>query len=72
MDALLRLVSLGSAARNSVKIKVRQPLAELKVQPASEADRRAARRFAEQICEELNIKKLRCMIPPTGRCYVNS
>ena len=34
MDALLRLVSLGSAARNSVKIKVRQPLAELKVQPA--------------------------------------
>ena len=33
MDALLRLVSLGSAARNTVKIKVRQPLAEMKVQP---------------------------------------
>src|SRR5262249_23912935 len=36
MDALLRLVSLGSAARNTVKIKVRQPLAEMKVQPADE------------------------------------
>ena len=35
MDALLRLVSLGSAARNTVKIKVRQPLAEMKVQPAT-------------------------------------
>ena len=30
----LRLVSLGSAARNTVKIKVRQPLAEMRVQPA--------------------------------------
>jgi isoleucyl-tRNA synthetase len=58
MDALLRLVSLGSAARNSVKIKVRQPLAEMKVQPADERDRRAVERFADQICEELNVKKV--------------
>ncbi len=40
MDALLRLVSLGSAARNTVKVKVRQPLAEMKVQPADERERR--------------------------------
>jgi len=58
MDALLRLVSLASATRNSVKIKVRQPLAELKVHPASDADRRAVERFADQICDELNIKKV--------------
>lgn len=58
MDALLRLVSLGSAARNSVKLKVRQPLAELKVQPADESERRAVERFADQICEELNLKKV--------------
>ena len=44
MDALLRLVSLGSAARNSVKIKVRQPLAELKVQAGEDSDERARRR----------------------------
>ena len=58
MDALLRLVSLGSAARNAVKIKVRQPLAELKVQAAGDADRRAVERFADQIIEELNVKKV--------------
>jgi isoleucyl-tRNA synthetase len=58
IDALLRLVSLGSAARNSVKIKVRQPLAEMKVQPGDEYERRAVERFADQICEELNIKKV--------------
>ncbi|HMP17174.1 MAG TPA: DUF5915 domain-containing protein, partial [Gemmatales bacterium] len=56
MDALLRIVSLGSAARNSAKIKVRQPLAELRVQPADEADASAVKRFAEQIKEELNVK----------------
>ncbi len=58
MNALLRLVSLGSAARNSVKIKVRQPLAELKVQPGDERDRRAVERFADQINEELNLKQV--------------
>src|SRR5262249_24367485 len=58
MEALLRLVSLGSAARITVKIKVRQPLAEMKVQPADDADRRAVQRFADQIADELNIKKV--------------
>ncbi len=58
MNALLRLVSLGSAARNSVKIKVRQPLAEMKVQPGSDSDHRAVERFADQIMEELNVKKV--------------
>lgn len=66
MDALLRLVSLGSAARNTVKIKVRQPLAELKVQPGDERDRRAVERFADQICEELNIKKVTLHDPEWG------
>ncbi len=56
MDALLRLVSLGSAARNSVKIKVRQPLAEMWVHPANEHEAKAVKRFADQISEELNIK----------------
>jgi len=56
MDALLRVVSLGSAARNVVKIKVRQPLAELKVQPAGDADRRAVTRFGDLIRDELNVQ----------------
>jgi isoleucyl-tRNA synthetase len=56
MEALLRIVSLGSAARNIAKIKVRQPLAQIKVVPDSEADKAAIARFSDQICEELNIK----------------
>jgi isoleucyl-tRNA synthetase len=66
MNALLRLVSLGSAARNTVKIKVRQPLAELKVQPADDRDRRAVERLADQVCEELNLKKVSLHDPAKG------
>jgi isoleucyl-tRNA synthetase len=66
MEALLRLVSLGSAARNSVRIKVRQPLAEIVIQPANDAERRAIKRFAEQISEELNIKKVSLHDPAQG------
>jgi isoleucyl-tRNA synthetase len=58
MDALLDVVSLGLAARNSKKIKVRQPLAEMRVDPANESARRAVERFADQITEELNLKRV--------------
>jgi len=58
MDALLDLVSQGSAARNTVKIKVRQPLAEIKVQSDDPSHRRAVKRFEDQIKEELNLKKV--------------
>jgi isoleucyl-tRNA synthetase len=57
VDALLRLVTLGSAARNSVKIKVRQPLAELRVAGA-DAERRAVERFPDQLADELNVKQV--------------
>jgi isoleucyl-tRNA synthetase len=58
MDALLDLVSLGSAARNSMKIKVRQPLAELKIQTRDKHQVQAVCRFSDQICEELNVKRV--------------
>jgi isoleucyl-tRNA synthetase len=59
IDALLRLVSLGGAARNAGKVsKVRQPLAEIRIQPGTDSDRRAAERFSSELLEELNIKKL--------------
>jgi isoleucyl-tRNA synthetase len=66
MEALLRLVSLGSAARDSVKIKRRQPLAEMIVRPASDNERRAAERFADQIRDELNLKKVTLHDPAAG------
>lgn len=66
MEALLVLVSLGSALRNAVKIKVRQPLAELVVQPNSDAQREAVERFSDQLVEELNIKNVRLHDPAKG------
>jgi isoleucyl-tRNA synthetase len=67
MDALFSLRELGSAARNTVKIKVRQPLAEMRVQPAGERERRAVERFAELLCEELNLKKVTLNDPARGQ-----
>jgi isoleucyl-tRNA synthetase len=58
MDALLNLISLGGSARNVAKQKVRQPLAELKVQPGSPAEAQAVKRFPDQILEELNVKEV--------------
>jgi hypothetical protein len=49
---------------------VRQPLAEMKVQPGDEADQRAAKRFADQICDELNVKKL-TLHEANGRALLN-
>jgi isoleucyl-tRNA synthetase len=57
MEALLDLVTLGSAARNAARIKVRQPLSEIRVQPADEAGKNALQRFGEQLCDELNIRR---------------
>jgi isoleucyl-tRNA synthetase len=66
MKALLGEISLGSAARNSVKIKVRQPLAELVIQPGDDRDRRAVERFADQIRDELNVKRVTLHDPAAG------
>src|SRR5437773_8557585 len=66
MNALLRLVSLALSARNAAKIKVRQPLAELRVQPGSEADRRAVERFRDLLLDELNVKAVTLHDPEEG------
>jgi isoleucyl-tRNA synthetase len=67
MNCLLSLVSLGLSARNSVKIKVRQPLAELKVQAGAGSEARAAvERFGDQLREELNVKAVSLHDPEWG------
>jgi isoleucyl-tRNA synthetase len=58
MDAVMKIVSLGGAARNAAKQKVRQPLAELRVQSESAVDQRATDRFNRLIAEELNVKRV--------------
>jgi len=56
--ASLRLVSLGRAARKEAKLKVRQPLAELRILPADETERLAVERLQEHFLEELNVKQV--------------
>jgi isoleucyl-tRNA synthetase len=65
MEALLRLVSLGSAARNEARIKVRQPLAELRVKAGNDEEKRAVDRFSDQIADELNLKRVSLHQPTT-------
>src|SRR5437588_5872189 len=53
-----RVVGLGLAARNAARIKVRQPLARLRVTVRDEAEWRALQPFMDQILDELNVKAL--------------
>jgi isoleucyl-tRNA synthetase len=52
------MVGLGLAARNAARIKVRQPLARLRVTVRDEAEWRALQPFVDQILDELNVKTL--------------
>jgi isoleucyl-tRNA synthetase len=56
-DAIIRVVSLGRAARSKAKIKVRQPLARIVI-AASKQERAALTRLADHIREELNVKEV--------------
>jgi isoleucyl-tRNA synthetase len=58
MGALLRVVSLGRAARTASKLKVRQPLAEIIVASADQTERAAVEQFQTHLHEELNVKKV--------------
>jgi isoleucyl-tRNA synthetase len=53
-----RVVGLGLAARNTARIKVRQPLARLRVTVRDEAEWHALQPFVDQILDELNVKTL--------------
>jgi isoleucyl-tRNA synthetase len=54
----MKISSLGRAARSQAGIKVRQPLAKLLVKVTSEGQKRAIRRLAYQVLEEVNVKQL--------------
>jgi len=56
MDAVIKLVSLGRAARNTVQIKVRQPLAEMRVKLPTETKRENVEPLIPVIMEEINVK----------------
>ncbi|MFQ5855077.1 MAG: isoleucine--tRNA ligase [Anaerolineae bacterium] len=56
---VMRVASLGHAARNKAQIRVRQPLAAAVVQTRTPAERAALKALADQLEEELNVKELR-------------
>ncbi len=53
------VVSLGRAAREKAKLKVRQPLASALIQLSEPASQAAIQRHAESVREELNVRELR-------------
>ena len=56
---VMRVSSLGRAARARAQLKVRQPLAELLVQTRLPGEGEALRRLAPALLDELNVKALR-------------
>ena len=56
---IMRLASLGRAARARAKIKVRQPLAEVVVRTRTLDEEEGVRRLGAQLLDELNVKALR-------------
>jgi isoleucyl-tRNA synthetase len=61
MELVMKLASLGHAARNQAAIKVRQPLAEAAFAVSSAAESRALERHAELLTDELNVKQVRLL-----------
>jgi isoleucyl-tRNA synthetase len=57
-EVVQRVVGLGRAARNSSKLKVRQPLKRLLIRVPDPAAEAAVRRHEDQILDELNVKRL--------------
>jgi isoleucyl-tRNA synthetase len=61
MAMVMKLASLGHAARNQAAIKVRQPLAEVAFSVGSAQEAAALERYADTLMDELNVKSIRAL-----------
>jgi len=61
MALVLRLVSLGHAARNQANRKLRQPLSEIAFAVGLDKERDVVMRYADLIGDELNVKNVRLL-----------
>lgn len=61
MELVMKLVSLGHAARNKSGIKVRQPLAEVAFTMGAADDGTIVERYADILKDELNVKDVRLL-----------
>ncbi|MFW9788824.1 MAG: class I tRNA ligase family protein [Candidatus Thorarchaeota archaeon] len=59
MNLVLRLVSLGHAARNKANRKLRQPLSEIAFALGSDDEQDTVTRYSDLIRNELNVKSVR-------------
>lgn len=58
MEFVMRVYKAALAAREQAKMKIRQPLAKLRLAPGSLAEQQAVTRFAPLLQEGLNVKQL--------------
>jgi isoleucyl-tRNA synthetase len=61
MSVVMKLASLGHAARNQAAIKVRQPLAEVAFSAGSAQESKSVEKYAEVLADELNVKQVRAL-----------
>jgi len=61
MNTVMKLASLGHAARNSENLKVRQPLAEAAFVVGNMDDQSVVSDYAELLKDELNVKSVSCL-----------
>jgi isoleucyl-tRNA synthetase len=61
MALVMRLASLGHAARNQAALKVRQPLAEVAFSVGNPEEAHALERYGDLLADELNVKKVRLL-----------
>jgi isoleucyl-tRNA synthetase len=61
MNLVMKLASLGHAARNKANRKVRQPLAEAAFSVGSAEESRILDRYADLLEDELNVKQIRAL-----------
>ncbi|HXF86009.1 MAG TPA: isoleucine--tRNA ligase [Anaerolineales bacterium] len=61
MALVMKLASLGHAARQKANRKVRQPLAEAAFSVGNVAERKAVEAYADLLMDELNVKRVRLL-----------
>jgi len=61
MELVMRLASLGHAARAKANRKVRQPLAEAAFSMPNSADQGVVKQYDDLLMDELNVKKVRML-----------
>ncbi len=66
MDIVQQVVGLGRSAREDSRVRVRQPLARMRISVTDDVARAAIQKHAAQITEELNIKTVEFIAQDAG------